>query len=181
MRSLNGLHLVQRLQESWLRRTGEDLSFVKLSRAAAEVAGPAASVAIDPADPDFFNPPDIVEAIMGFCARTGQEIRRTPGLLARAVYNGLATEAAAAVGTLESLLGRPLPALRLCGGGARDALLCELITTATGKAVSVGPIEASAWGNALVQLIGLGAVPSLQEGRRLVERARQGSVAHAGG
>ena len=52
-------------------------------------------------------------------------------------------------------------------------LLCELIAVAAGKPLVVGPIEASAWGNAVVQLIGLGGIPSLDAGRRLVERSAE--------
>ena len=178
VRSLNGLHLVQKLRESWMRRSGEALDYAALSRAAA---GSATAAAIDPGDAAFFNPPDMVAAIAGYCARTGQAVPGDAGGLARAVYNGLAAEAAAAVAALEGLIGEPLPGLRLCGGGARDALLCDLIAGATGKPVGVGPIEASAWGNALVQLIALGAVPSLEAGRRLVADATREAVAHAGG
>lgn len=164
VRSLNGLHLIQKLRDS-LRRRGSDLGFAEIARlaAAAPVRG-----AIDPAAPAFQNPADVVEAIAAAC---GPEVAADPGATARAIYAGLAGEAARAIVALESLLGRRLEALRLCGGGAQDALLCDMIAEATGKTLVVGPIEASAWGNAIVQLIGLGEVASLAEGRALVERS----------
>ncbi|MFO1210421.1 MAG: FGGY-family carbohydrate kinase [Amaricoccus sp.] len=164
VRSLNGLHLVRKLRDS-LRRRGTDLAFPEIARLAA---GASAGPAIDPADPAFFDPPDMVEAL---AARCGRAVADDPGAAARAVYAGLAAEVAAAITALERLRGRALAELRVCGGGAQDALLCDLIAATTGKPLVVGPIEATAWGNAVVQLLGLGALPSLDAGRRLVERS----------
>lgn len=167
VKSLNGLQLIQRLRDSLLRR-GWDLSFEDIGRrAAAAPEGPA----IDPSDPAFFNPPDVVDAIAAAC---GPETAADPGASARAIYAGLAAETGAACAALEGLLGRPLAELRVCGGGAQDVLLCRLIADATGKPVVAGPIEASAWGNAVVQLIAMGELASVDEGRELVERSIRG-------
>ena len=87
------------------------------------------------------------------------------------MYAGLAAEAARALATLERVLDRRLATIHACGGGAQDALLCSLIAEASGKALVVGPLEATAWGNALVQFVGLGVLPSLEAGRRVVERS----------
>lgn len=164
VRSLNGLHLIQKLRDN-LRRRGTDLPFAEIAQRAA--AAPEGAV-IDPADPAFFDPPDMVDALAVRCGRT---VADDPGAAARAIYAGLAAEVGAALAALERLLGHPLAELRVCGGGAQDALLCDLIAATTGKPLVIGPIEATAWGNAVVQLIGLGDLPSLDAGRRLAERS----------
>jgi rhamnulokinase len=164
VRSLNGLHLIQKLRES-LQRRGIDLSYAEIARRASEAPRGAA---IDPADSAFFDPPDMVAAV---AARCGRAFAEDPGACARAVYAGLAAEAGAAVVALEEVLDHPLAELRVCGGGSQDYLLTDLIAAATGKPLIVGPVEATAWGNAVMQLVGLGVLPSLDAGRAMVARS----------
>lgn len=178
VRSLNGLHLIQKLRDSLWRR-GMDVSFAELARQAAAAPDGAA---INPSDPRFQSPADVIEAVAATCGRATAD---DPGACARAIYRGLATEAALAAAALERLLGRSLAALRVCGGGAQDPLLCALIAAATGKPLAIGPVEATAWGNAILQLLGLGRISTLDAGRRLVERSTRRThvtapVAHAG-
>ena len=172
VKSLDGLHLIRKLRTSWRGRYGEDLSFAEISRRAAEARPAPGARVIDPADPLFFDPPDMIAALGKAFAQRGEPAPVEVGGLALTVYAGLAAKVAAAVQDLEAVLGRTLPALTLCGGGAQDPLLRSLVAEATGKPLRLGPVEASAWGNAMMQLRGLGVVKSLDEGRRLIERSR---------
>lgn len=72
---------------------------------------------------------------------------------------------------MERFRGRPFTALRLGGGGARDATLCTGFARALGRPVRAGPVEASAAGNAIVQFLALGALPSLADGQARVAAA----------
>ena len=47
--------------------------------------------------------------------------------------------------------------IHVVGGGANNALLCQLTADACGLPVLAGPVEAAAIGNALVQARALGA------------------------
>jgi sugar (pentulose or hexulose) kinase len=55
------------------------------------------------------------------------------------------------------------------GGGSQNALLCQLTADATGRPVIAGPAEATALGNALVQMMALGHLASLAEARQVVQ------------
>jgi len=61
--------------------------------------------------------------------------------------------------------------VNMIGGGIRDGLLCRMTAKATGKTVIAGPVEASAVGNILVQLMAAGEIRSLDEGREIVRRS----------
>ena len=72
---------------------------------------------------------------------------------------------------LEEMLGHRLELLHIVGGGTRDRLLSQLTANAVGRAVSSGPIEATAAGNLLMQLMALGHIGTLEEGRQVVCRS----------
>jgi rhamnulokinase len=54
------------------------------------------------------------------------------------------------------------------GGGARNQLLNQSVADVTGLPVVAGPVEATALGNLLVQLIALGEVEDLAQARAVV-------------
>ena len=68
------------------------------------------------------------------------------------VFHHLVREAVA-------LSGRDVDVVHVVGGGARNALLCRLTADACGLPVVAGPVEAAAYGNALVQARALGVLP----------------------
>jgi rhamnulokinase len=169
VKSLNGLQLIQKLRTAWRSRTGADIDFGAISQFARAALRRNDVPAIVPSDPLFFNPADVIEAMTQFFALKDTQVRDEIGWLASSIYKGLAAEVGHAARSIEDMLGHPIPGFKLCGGGAQDGLLCELVAAALKRPVRIGPIEASAWGNAMVQLMGLGLVKSLDEGRRLVE------------
>lgn len=57
---------------------------------------------------------------------------------------------------LEAVLGRRFDVIHLVGGGGRNALLNQMTADATGRRVVVGPHEATAAGNVLVQAMATG-------------------------
>ena len=60
------------------------------------------------------------------------------------------------------------------GGGARNALLCQLTADACGLPVLAGPVEATALGNVVVQARTLGApLPDLTAMRALIRETQE--------
>ena len=61
--------------------------------------------------------------------------------------------------------------LHIVGGGSQNALLNQMTADATGLTVEAGPIEATATGNILAQLMARGEISSLEEGREIVRNS----------
>lgn len=168
LRNVMGLWLLQGLQESLAQR-GIATSHEGLVQAANQ-AGPARSW-IDPDDRALLHPHDMVEAVRNACRVSGQPMPSEAGELVRVVLESLALRYRWIIEGLERLTGRAIQTVHIVGGGARNDLLCQLTADATGRQVIVGPVEATAIGNVLVQLTATGSLGSIVEGRELVARS----------
>ena len=163
LKNIMGLGIVERIRNE-LGEGHDNLV------AAACAAAPWGSL-IDPQDPRFFNPASMVDAIAGFCAATGQPRPDTVGALARTVFESLALSYRTVAGELGALRGRPVSRIRIVGGGSQNRLLNQLAADACEVPLRAGPVETSALGNACVQLVGLGVLPSLDAARALIRRS----------
>ena len=86
----------------------------------------------------------------------------------RCIYDSLALSVRNELKRLERVRELPYPALHIVGGGTQDTLLMQLVSDACGIPVYAGPIEATAIGNLLVQMIASGEVADLKAARQLV-------------
>ena len=57
------------------------------------------------------------------------------------------------LGYLEELIGGRIETIHIVGGGAKNALLCQMAADATGRRIIAGPVEATAIGNLVTQAI----------------------------
>ncbi len=69
---------------------------------------------------------------------------------------------------MEQLLDRRFERLHIVGGGGRNMLLNQMTADAIERPVVVGPYEATAAGNALVQAMGCGHVQDQAHIRRIM-------------
>jgi rhamnulokinase len=97
----------------------------------------------------------------------------TRGELVRSIYVSLARRYQAVLERLEAVSGRAINTIHVIGGGARNALLCQLTADVTGRAVLAGPVEATALGNVLVQARAAGELGSLADLRAVSAASQQ--------
>jgi len=128
---------------------------------------------IDPDDPDFLTPGDMPGRIAHACRRTGQDPPADPGATVRCILDSLALAYRRTIAEVQELSGRHVDTVHIVGGGARNALLCQLTADACGLPVVAGPVEAAALGNVLVQARALGAAPDDLAGMRQLLRQTQ--------
>jgi rhamnulokinase len=113
---------------------------------------------IDAFDPAFLAPGGMPERIVDTCRRLGQDPPAGRREIVRCVLESLALAHRRVVREAAALSGRDVDVVHVVGGGARNALLCQLTADACGLPVVAGPVEATALGNVMVQARALGAV-----------------------
>ncbi len=168
LKNIMGLWLVQESRRTWAR-AGRDLTYEDLvARAAA--SRPFAAT-IDPDDPSLLAPGDMPSRIAALCRRAGQPEPADEGALVRCALESLAIKYRWTIERLESVIGGPIRAIHVVGGGAKNALLNQLTADACGRPVVAGPVEATAAGNLLMQARARGRIGSLADLRAVVARS----------
>jgi rhamnulokinase len=144
LRNVMGLWLLQECQRVW--HEPDTAALVEAARSATPLFA-----VIDPDDAAFLGPGDMPARVHAYCERTGQRPPESRAAVTRCILESLALGHRAAVRDAVRLSGRRVDVVHLVGGGARNALLCQLTADACGLPVIAGPVEATAIGNVLVQ------------------------------
>jgi rhamnulokinase len=165
-----GLWLVQECRRTWAQQ-GEAFSYDELTEMAAG-AEPFQAV-IDPDHGEFFKPGDMPARIRDYCRMMGQPAPEDKGATVRCALEGIALKYRWVLERLEEMLGRRLERLHIVGGGTQNRLLSQFTADAVGRQVITGSVEATASGNLLMQMMALGDIGSLAEGRQVVRNSSE--------
>jgi rhamnulokinase len=169
LKNVMGLWLVQECRRAWRAH-----DYDELHRLAAQA--PDDVPLIDPDDEAFLAPGDMPGRIAAHCERTGQRVPVTPGETVRAILLSLACKYRVVLRRLEHVTSRRVRCVHVIGGGARNALLCQLTADVLELPVLAGPVEATALGNVLVQARGAGLLGSLAELRAIASASARPEV-----
>jgi rhamnulokinase len=168
MKNIMGLWLVQESRRTWAQH-GREFSYDELTRLAGEA--PPFAALVDPDDTAFLAPGDMPARIQEFCRRAGQTPPDNHGAIVRCALESLALKYRWVVEKIEEMTGRTLNVIHIVGGGSQNRLLNQFTADATGRRVVAGPVETTAVGNILLQMLAMGQISSLNEGRKLVRRS----------
>ncbi len=166
-RELNGVAYIQGKQKR--TESAKKWSFPDLSEAAKKEKNYRSIVDVNR---DCFLAPDsMIQAIKDECARTNQPVPETVGEIMQCVYTSLSICYRDAILNLEKLTGKKYTSINIVGGGCQDGYLNERTAKATGLPVYAGPIEGTAIGNLIVQMIEAGEYENLQTARDAIRRS----------
>ncbi len=162
LKNIMGLWIIQSVK----RELGDEYSFAQLcALAEREKDFPGL---IDVNDSTFLAPVKMIAAIREFCRQRGLRAPSTAGEIASCVYRSLARSYGDAVSELETLQKMKVTNIQIVGGGSQADYLNELTARHTGKTVLAGPVEATAIGNILSQMLTAGEFETLAEAREVV-------------
>ena len=95
----------------------------------------------------------------------------TRGEVVRTILESLALRYRMVLETIEGIVDSRFDTLHIVGGGGQNLLLNQFTANAVVRPVVVGPIEATAAGNVLMQMVASGEISSLDEGREIIRRS----------
>jgi rhamnulokinase len=165
LKNVCGLWLVQQCRAAW-QRAGQAWTWDQLTALAAEA--PPLVTLVDPNHPSLVAPADMPAAIRALARASGEPEPETTAATVRAALESVAAAVRRTLLELDGLLGRRVGRVHVVGGGVKNPLLCQMIADATGRPVVAGPVEATAIGNLLVQLLAHDGTIDLRAIRRVV-------------
>lgn len=165
LKNICGLWLVQQCRASWLR-AGQEWTWDQLTALAAEA--PPLATLVDPNHPALVAPADMPAAIRELARTAGEPIPESTAAVVRTALESVAAAIRQTLTELDELVGRRIGRIHVVGGGVQNALLCQMIADAADRPVVAGPVEATAIGNLLVQLMAREGAVDLRSVRAVV-------------
>ncbi|WML27311.1 rhamnulokinase [Neobacillus sp. OS1-33] len=165
LKNIMGLWMIQEVRRNY----NNEYSFAKLVDLAREAKDFKAVVNVN--DDRFLKPENMVLEIMNYCVETGQPIPSTPGEVANCVYDSLAVSYQDAVNEIEEIFEKRFEKINVIGGGCQNEMLNQLVADVTKKEVFAGPVEATAIGNIVAQLMALDEIQDIKEARTIVKNS----------
>ncbi len=172
LKNVAGMWLLQECKRNW-DAGGQSFDYGFLVQAAREAK---TSLLLNPDAEEFSKPCDMPSAIRSFAEKTGQSVPSSPGEFTRAILESLALRYRGLVTQLRAWMPDLPDTLHIVGGGSQNALLNQMAADATGLRVVAGPVEATAAGNILAQLMATGEIASLGEGREIIRASFEPEV-----
>ncbi len=167
-KNVMGLWILQQCRAEW----GE-VSYSTLQNEAKLARSTGSS--FDPDDPRFLSPNSdesrMEDRINDYLFDSNQNSPTTRGEMVRLILESLANKYSSNIDDLESLIGRRINQIHIFGGGSQNELLNQLTANACARPVIAGPVEATAIGNLLMQMISLREISSLSEARQIVRNS----------
>jgi rhamnulokinase len=169
LKNITGLWIIQECRRVWQHEGARQFSWNDITAMATDA--PPFTAVLDVDAKDFQVPGDMPARIRDYCARTGQTVPADKGTIARVVFESLALRYRYVQEMMDDLVGRRIGTLHIVGGGSQNRLVNQFAADCTGRTVVAGPVEATAIGNLLMQMLAMGAIGSLEEGRQVVRNS----------
>jgi rhamnulokinase len=165
LKNIMGLWMIQEVKRNY----NNEYSFAELVDMAREAKDFKAIVNVN--DDRFLKPENMIQEIMNYCVETSQSIPGTPGEVAKCVYDSLAVSYQDAVKEIEEIFEKRFEKINVIGGGCQNEMLNQLVADVTKKEVYAGPVEATAIGNIVAQLMALDEIQDIKEARTIIKKS----------
>lgn len=168
LKNISGLWMIQECKRVW-DNENINLNWEEIAHQAKNTT--AFQFFIDPDDPLFLNPLNMIEAIKEYCKVHNQNTPESIGEISRAIFESLAFKYKEIMIKLEDIIGKKIEILYIIGGGSQNALLNQFTANTLNIPIKAGPSEATVIGNILVQALALGEIKDLKELREIVKNS----------
>ncbi len=167
LKNITGMWLLEQCRKVW-EAQGRSYSYSQMEEMALGEAGFLSVV--NPDDPRFAAPSNMVEAIDSYLRESGQPLPAGDAQYVSCIYHSLAARYKAVLEDLQEFAPFPIEKLHVIGGGSANDTMSQWTANAIGRPVVAGPMEATAIGNVMLQARTAGLVKDRWEMRRLIAK-----------
>ncbi|MBR1570346.1 MAG: rhamnulokinase [Bacteroidales bacterium] len=168
LKNITGMWILEQSRKIW-EPDGKKYSYAEIeAMAQSEKDFPSL---INPDDPRFAAPANMVEAIDSYLKETNQRVPESIAQYISCIYHSLANRYKEVVDMLQQFAPFRIEKLHVIGGGSANATMSQWTADALGIPVVAGPTEATAIGNVMLQARTAGLVKDRWEMRRLIGKA----------
>lgn len=164
LKNIMGLWMIQNVRKEYDNK----YNFVELAEEARKAKESGFNSLVEVNDMSFFAPKSMIQAIKDYCKKTNQAVPQTVGEVSYCVYASLAESYRESVEQMEKMTGKHFAEINIVGGGCQNLLLNELTAKKTGRRVVAGPVEATATGNIIAQMLAVKEIKNLDEGKEII-------------
>jgi len=168
LKNIAGLWLLQECQRVWALQ-GTELSWDEMLTQAS--AAPPLRSLVNPDRPEFVAPKDMPAAIRQACRAAGEPEPESVAAVIRCALESLAMRYRMVLNWTEQLTGGHIETIHIVGGGTQNRMLCQMAADACRRRILAGPVEATAIGNVLIQVLARGEVASLSDAREIIRNS----------
>jgi sugar (pentulose or hexulose) kinase len=166
----SGFYFIQECKKVWEKEDGKEVSYETLYSGAENDSSPGV-VADLTSGLLLAGDRTMPERFVHYFRATSQEFEYSRKNIVSAILCSIVLSTGQAVWELEKYSGVPFDTVYLTGGGSRIAVFCRWLADCTGKNVISGHPEATINGNFIAQLIALGEIKDIGQGRDIVSRS----------
>jgi rhamnulokinase len=168
LKNITGMWILEQCRKVW-EPDGKKYSYAEIEAMARSEA--SFTSLINPDDPRFAAPANMVEAIDSYLAETGQAPATSIAQYISCIYHSLANRYREVVDMLRGFATFPIEKLHVIGGGSANDTMSQWTADALGIPVVAGPMEATAIGNVMIQAKAAGLVKDRWEMRSIIAKA----------
>ena len=165
LKNICGMWLLEQCRKEW----DPNLSYPDLI-AQASKSEPFKCL-VNPDADEFANPTIMTKTIAYYCSNTGQPTPQTIGEYVRCIFESLALRYKEIFNHLQELAPFEIKKLHVIGGGSKNNLLNQFTANALNVPIIIGPSEATAIGNIMLQAKALNLVNSLSDMRKVINNS----------
>ncbi|MGY0691457.1 rhamnulokinase [Virgibacillus sp. FSP13] len=165
LKNIMGLWMIQEVKRNYADR----YSFAELAALADQEKEFHSTVNVD--EDRFLKPENMIVEIEEYCLETDQAVPENPGQVAKCVFDSLTVSYQKAIHQIEEIYEKDFTKINVIGGGSQNEMLNQLIADSTQKEVLAGPVEATAIGNIVTQLMAMGEIDGIQQARSIIKQS----------
>ena len=169
LRVMHGHWALEQCRDVWALEDGSHLSWEKIADMALD--GTPFLAVVDMTDDCFSQVGDMPAILKEYCKKTKQTEPRSREDVVRILMEGLALCYRYTIEQLEELTDQRIYCLHVAGRGALNYALNQFTANALSRRVVAGPFDATAFGSLIMQMISMGEIATIDEGKTIVKNS----------